>query len=212
MLAVLSRPPEMDPNVWGPKLWGIMYDVAYASDQPNNPQYRATARRWLSLLAFLLPCKYCRKSYRTFYLEEPFGESTTEWVWRIKNRVNGKLGQSDSLGLSDFIKRLRVWQGAAGSGDFIDFVGLLVANYRQCAVPQKARAFRTFLLLTRELLPMLPWDAEAGLFLLRLPTAAQYENLDGWFSGSYRRVCRHRAETDKRPTQKNLLARYKRLL
>lgn len=85
----------MDTLVWGPLLWPVLFDVIKFC----NVQGVETAAL-LSSLKRVLPCVYCRRSYRFFYTvrRPPAGRNrgrTREelflWVHWLKDRVSRKL-------------------------------------------------------------------------------------------------------------------------
>ena len=61
----VSMPP---PNVWGPALWGGMQAMAFAYPiaVDLNGEHRHSYFRFLEAIETLLPCKHCRKHYRTW--------------------------------------------------------------------------------------------------------------------------------------------------
>lgn len=59
----------MDPSVWGPKLWNVIYDICWMLDGLARPAKELTdaVDTFFVSLRFLLPCIYCRQSYQNFY-------------------------------------------------------------------------------------------------------------------------------------------------
>lgn len=61
-------------------------------------------REFLTVLPFVLPCKFCRSSLTCYYQELPFegalesSEQLSRWLWKIHNMVNAKLrGQGQTV-------------------------------------------------------------------------------------------------------------------
>lgn len=84
----------MDTRFWGPSGWRLLHLIATA---PPRRQTRA----FFELLPYVLPCKYCRSSLADYYAVDPVPSTATgssdpsthfaPWLYRIHNRVNGKL-------------------------------------------------------------------------------------------------------------------------
>jgi len=75
----------MDTRFWGPSGWKLLHLIATA------PPRRKT-RRLFQLLPYVLPCKYCRASLTDYYAVDPVPvKGFAHWLYRIHNRVNGKL-------------------------------------------------------------------------------------------------------------------------
>jgi len=84
----------MDTRFWGPPAWKLLH---MASFQYNPKTQKEDMLTFLSLLPFVLPCKFCRKSLTEYYSADPpsaaMGSAATlsRWLWRIHNCVNDKL-------------------------------------------------------------------------------------------------------------------------
>ena len=80
----------MDTRFWGPSGWRLLHLIAVA------PPTRFT-HAFFELLPYVLPCKYCRASLTDYYAVDPVPSVATgskdfaHWLYRIHNRVNGKL-------------------------------------------------------------------------------------------------------------------------
>jgi len=80
----------MDTRFWGPSGWTFLHLIAtQAHTLPMNHLYR-----FFQELPWVLPCKYCRASLHDYYAVDPVPKNASEypyWLYRIHNRVNGKL-------------------------------------------------------------------------------------------------------------------------
>jgi hypothetical protein len=78
----------MDTRYWGPSGWRLLHLMSFSST-PNKDDVCC----FFNTLAYVLPCKYCRKSFSENILKDPVteAESIPKWLWRIHNRVNAKL-------------------------------------------------------------------------------------------------------------------------
>jgi len=79
----------MDTRFWGPSGWRLLHLIAVAPTRSTHA--------FFELLPYVLPCKYCRSSLSDYYAVDPVPVKTTgssdfaHWLYRIHNRVNGKL-------------------------------------------------------------------------------------------------------------------------
>ena len=150
----------MDTTIWGPLLWPVLFDAIKFCD-PKRVEMAAL----FSSLKRVLPCIYCRRSYRMFYTvrRTPAGPSrgtSTEdlyrWVHWLKSTVSKKLeiqstkdddnakdGRSDAmdvdacsqLPIDKFLKRAHVWKSFGSISGFWDLLYIVALNY-----PEDARS------------------------------------------------------------------------
>jgi hypothetical protein len=85
----------MDTRFWGPSGWRLFHLVA-ADDLTPTRQHDVA--KWLELMEYILPCKYCRASFHDYVRIQPLTDTTLanpalfgRWMYDIHNRVNGKL-------------------------------------------------------------------------------------------------------------------------
>lgn len=124
----------MDPNVWGPLLWGLMNDVVKNYDYGAHPPHAREVKSFFTSLAFLLPCKHCRRSYSTYLADLPIEprlqtRTLTCWIWRLHEKVNDKLYKRDRVTLKNFQRRLCATTYSAGPHQLFDFLFMLGVNY-----------------------------------------------------------------------------------
>lgn len=80
----------MDTRYWGPPGWKLLHLIAHSAKAAQMP----TVRRFFNTVAYILPCKYCRKSFSEYIVCDPIPQNVSQlprWLWRIHNKVNGKL-------------------------------------------------------------------------------------------------------------------------
>lgn len=83
----------MNTASWGPRTWVYTHTVA----QNYKPQNKQLYKRFFTILGDVLPCKYCRASYKEFIAELPMDshmdskKEFAEWYYNIHNKVNDKL-------------------------------------------------------------------------------------------------------------------------
>ena len=81
----------MDTRYWGPSGWKLLHSITFSYDENLKDAYE----KFFYTIAFILPCKFCRKSYSEYLFNDPIQvdskEHFTKWLWRIHNKVNEKL-------------------------------------------------------------------------------------------------------------------------
>jgi len=83
----------MDTRYWGPSGWKLLHSITFNYDKDKKEYYK----EFFYNIAFVLPCKFCRKSYSEYITELPIEDSLsskeefTKWFWKIHNKVNDKL-------------------------------------------------------------------------------------------------------------------------
>lgn len=87
----------MDTRFWGPSGWRLLHIVTFTASQlPSQHKLHIFFKN----LPYVLPCKFCRASLSDYYAVDPIPEDNTEmphWLYRIHNRVNGKLHEQKLL-------------------------------------------------------------------------------------------------------------------
>ena len=78
----------MNVWLWGPPMWDTLHKAAYICDVKN-----ISSKPMFETLKVLLPCKYCRNSYVTFYedLGPPVVGQSSAWIHNVHTMVNNKL-------------------------------------------------------------------------------------------------------------------------
>jgi hypothetical protein len=81
----------MDTRYWGPSGWKLLHSITFNYSKEKKEFYK----EFFYNIAFVLPCKFCRKSYSEYITELPVDlsskENFTKWLWKIHNKVNDKL-------------------------------------------------------------------------------------------------------------------------
>lgn len=85
----------MKTSKWGPILWDILMSTSHDMEQrpPCDALLHSTFQRMWSSLRYMLPCKYCRQSYRVYYKTywTPEIRRYVRWTHFLHNLVNKKL-------------------------------------------------------------------------------------------------------------------------
>ena len=80
----------MDTRFWGPSGWKLLHLITF-SKEALDP---SSLHEFFTLLQYVLPCKFCRASLSDYYAVDPVPRKFAafkQWLYRIHNRVNGKL-------------------------------------------------------------------------------------------------------------------------
>lgn len=99
-----SSTSGMKTKMWGPHAWNFLF-VCILGTYPNkinkkNKEHLQIRKHFLNLmksLPFVLPCIFCRRSFKQFLKElpiEPFLGGRIElfyWLYLMKDKVNDKL-------------------------------------------------------------------------------------------------------------------------
>jgi hypothetical protein len=85
----------MDTRFWGPSGWRLFHLISFQAPQLPTSKLRV----FWEHLPYVLPCKYCRASLTDYIFADPIptAAETAEWMYRIHNRVNGKLREQKLL-------------------------------------------------------------------------------------------------------------------
>lgn len=103
-------------KVWGPPLWiglhAITFGYPYKIDENNSEHIakRNAYYQFFKVLGDVLPCKYCRQSYKVFFEELDINlflkdrKGITKWLYLIHEKVNDKLSvpECDRIKYRDF--------------------------------------------------------------------------------------------------------------
>ena len=102
-------------KIWGPAMWESLHCIAFGYPTEPTDEQKKNYKEFFSNLMHVLPCKFCRDSYKDFITkEEPTilkdcdmdnRESLTRWLYKIHNRVNLKLGINYNVSYDDIVKK-----------------------------------------------------------------------------------------------------------
>lgn len=108
----------MNTQEWGPSLWNYTFMMCrnYPEVLDNNNKEHKRIRK--STIAFyrsfpdILPCKYCRASFKIFIKELPIEnylegrDNLTYWLYLIKDKVNNKLINQERKSFQEEVEAL----------------------------------------------------------------------------------------------------------
>jgi len=95
----------MQTTKWGPHLWVALHTIVHNyNPKIHDPKIY---KRYFELTAEVLPCKYCRESFKQYMKELPIDpylgsqEDLTYWLYLMHNKVNNKLRKQGLLQSKD---------------------------------------------------------------------------------------------------------------
>jgi hypothetical protein len=92
----------MDTRFWGPSGWRLLHLISFAATSGELP--KKELQIFFEHLPYVLPCKFCRASLTDYYAMDPIPHDVrdySQWLYRIHNRVNGKLREQKLLETRD---------------------------------------------------------------------------------------------------------------
>jgi hypothetical protein len=102
-------------KIWGPAVWESLHCIAFGYPTDPTDEQRHKYKEFFTNLMNVLPCKFCRDSYKDFITKEETTilkdcdmdnrESLTRWLYKIHNRVNLKLGIDYNVSYEDIVKK-----------------------------------------------------------------------------------------------------------
>lgn len=94
----------MRTNFWGPNAWNFLFSSILGTypETINNKnkehiQIKKAFKSLFMSLGFIMPCVFCRESYKKFIKEMPIESSLSGriklfyWLYKLKDKVNKKL-------------------------------------------------------------------------------------------------------------------------
>lgn len=117
---IYSSNDGMNTKVWGPHLWNFLF-ISIAGRYPikidkNNQEHKMIKNYFKSLftsLQYIMPCIYCRESYKKFFKELPIKEyldgriQMMYYAYLLKDKVNNKLQKQERLNYKKTKKELK---------------------------------------------------------------------------------------------------------
>lgn len=136
--------PGVSTAIWGPSLWRILHTISFAP--PNMLRHNAQdVITFLTNLAHVLPCKWCRQSYTKFLHEmTPLNQVIREgrlarWMYELHAKVNKKL-KASTPPFKSIVKRFTVRPVQWCAADVWDTISLFGLNF----TPEKRDVYAVF--------------------------------------------------------------------
>ncbi len=153
-------------KIWGPGTWVALHSISFG--YPDNPSSKDKESyfEFFRLLGDVLPCSYCRDSYKKFIetgitrLDEQTMDnrlSLTKWLYNVHEAVNNKLGVDYGVTYDDLVKRYSSYKAFCGIRQDPSKLGCVgpveaiknsyeIASVKECPIiPYKiARVFKKY--------------------------------------------------------------------
>lgn len=132
-------------KIWGPPLWVSLHCITFGYPVEPTEQHKKDYMEYFIGVGNILPCKYCRESYKQFITSGNTKltldvmkdrESFTKWFYLVHEAVNAKLGVDYGVTYKDVVKRYESYR-ATCSKKSIDNP---VHNVKGCVVPLNKKA------------------------------------------------------------------------
>jgi hypothetical protein len=122
----------MDPFVWGPLAWNLIFDICWRLDtkMKKSPEKKLhdNVETFFHLLTILLPCQDCCCSYREILKKLPFPNSSSSsyfhWAYHLKDFVNQKL-EKKSPPIEEVYRRMQTISSASSANTIWDLLFMI---------------------------------------------------------------------------------------
>ena len=87
----------MDTRKWGPSGWIFLHTISFSYPNKPNSKDKINNLLFFNTIQDILPCKYCRESFKQFNQKLPLinhldnTHQLSKWLYNIHNMVNNKL-------------------------------------------------------------------------------------------------------------------------
>lgn len=125
-------------KIWGPSMWESIHCIAFGYPIEPTEEQKQNYKNFFINLMNVLPCKFCRDSYKDFITKEEDTlltdedfrnrENLTKFVYKIHNRVNKKLGIDYDVKYEDFVKKYESYRAKC------------IPNEKGCNMPLNLKA------------------------------------------------------------------------
>lgn len=141
----------MITKIWGPGCWTFEHCVTFGYPSDPTEEDKKNFKNHFENLGNVLPCKYCRESYKQFINESDTKltmdvlkdrDTLTKWLYDIHNKVNKKLGVDYGVTYNDIVRRYEAYRAtcnavntkAKGCIKPLRGDSYKVADYKECHI------------------------------------------------------------------------------
>ena len=113
-------------KIWGGAGWTFGHSITFGYPLEPDSEQKNSYMNYFMLLGSVLPCKYCRESYKKFISEGDTlldlsvmenRETLTKWFYRVHEAVNKKLGIDYGITYEDVVNRYESCRAQCGVTD-----------------------------------------------------------------------------------------------
>lgn len=119
-------------KIWGYHLWEALHSITFGYPENPSSEQKIIYRRFFTDLGEVLPCKYCRDSYKKFIqcgnteLHDSIFDSRntlTKWLYDLHEAVNAKLGVTYKITYDDVVQKYESYRARC------------ITNSNGCVIP-----------------------------------------------------------------------------
>lgn len=140
-------------KIWGPSLWVALHCITFGYPLKPTNQQKKEYMEFFKGVGNVLPCKYCRESYKKFIktgrttLEWDVmknRESFTKWFYFIHEAVNDKLDVDYGITYKDVVNRYESYRASCTKSKDADIEQNPIFNVKGCVIPlnKKAQSYK----------------------------------------------------------------------
>lgn len=113
-------------KIWGPHMWVALHSIAYCYPSKPTEEDKKKYKDFFELLGHVLPCIFCKESYKGFIKEgstelndDVFKdrESVTKWLYYVHEAVNKKLGVNYNVSYEEVSARYESYRANCIAND-----------------------------------------------------------------------------------------------
>jgi hypothetical protein len=154
----------MDTRFWGPYGWDFLHSIPLEYDINNKKKYY----QFFKSVGEMLPCKYCRISYKQYFKELDINQylnsktRLAKWLYLLHNKVNDKLRQQGLNTKKDpTFKEVKARveynkdrQETLKMVNGIEFIYIIAFHYKNTMIKNKEVKYKKFFYLLCEIFPV----------------------------------------------------------
>jgi hypothetical protein len=108
-------------KIWGPPSWISLHAFSFGYPLKPTDEQKNKYKEYFALVGDVLPCKYCRESFKEFIstgdtkLTDDIMKdrgTLTKWLFLVHNAVNKKLGVDYGITYEDVVKRYESYRAS----------------------------------------------------------------------------------------------------
>jgi len=111
----------MNVNNWGPGGWVFLHSITFNYPLEPTDNDKKNYRNFFISIENILPCKYCRESYKVYYKYLPIDpfldsrEGVVYWLYKLHELINQKIFQeSTNASFEDVIRKYEDMRAKCG--------------------------------------------------------------------------------------------------
>ena len=124
----------MNVNSWGPGGWTFNHNISFNYPERPTEEDKFRYKNYFTNLGDMLPCKYCRNSYKIYTKHMPIDnfldsrEGVTYWLYRMHNLVNQKVFKDQP----EFRDVVRTYEGMRAKCGIVNRDNDINKKYKSC--------------------------------------------------------------------------------